>query len=489
MKFKIIAELLHSDAEDKVFYYDNESNVISDETGFVWEYPEQSRKLGDLVESVPFSKDDPLKKSKLITTMKIQLGLSCNYSCDYCSQRYVERPPETSKKDIDAFMAQLETLEFSEEKGLRVEFWGGEPFVYWKTLKPLAEAIQEKFQHWEKQLDFGIVTNGSLLTREMCSWLYYMGFGVGISHDGPGQHVRGPDPFDDPAQKEIILEFYKVMKPLGRISFNAMMNNKNTSRKAVYDWFVNLTGDPTVSIGEGGFIDAYDDAAASNCLQSYEEHFAYRRQAFSDIYNTQTDKSSINFYLTFTKLDGFINGVLNHREAKYVNQKCGMDNQNTIAVDLKGNIVTCQNVSIVETSKNGESHYGGNLDDYDNVALKSVTHWKVRDQEIKCSECPVLHLCQGSCMYLDGDKWDITCANVYSDNIALFALAFEKITRGYVPKQIISDTLPLDRQDIWGTIYEHKDQPKKRIVPIKVVTEKVGSIDDVEVYGKIKIEG
>lgn len=488
MKFKIEAELLSDTTNRKTFFYDNESNTISDDTGFVWEYPTPGGAFGKMEESIPFSKDIPLKKSKLITTLKIQLGLGCNYSCEYCSQRYVERPPETSKKDIEDFMSKLDALEFSEEKGLRLEFWGGEPLVYWKTLKPLAEAFQEKFSHWQRPIEFTIVTNGSLLTREICSWLYYMGFVVGVSHDGPGQFVRGPDPFNDPEQKEIILEFYKVMKPLGRISFNAMMNNKNISRKAVYDWFVNLTGDKNVTIGEGGFIDAYDDAAAGNCFHDPEDHFVYRRKAFSDIYNTQTEDSSINFYLTFSKIDDFINSVLNHRESKYVGQKCGMDNQNTIAVDLKGNVVTCQNVSIVETSKNGESHYGGNLIDYDNVELKSVTHWKARTQEIKCSECPVLHLCKGSCMYLDGDTWDVTCANAYSDNVALFALAFEKITRGYVPVQIISDTLPLDRQDVWGMLFEHKAEKKRKIVPIKVVAEKVGKIDDVEIYGKIKIE-
>jgi uncharacterized protein len=483
MKFEIIAGLKGDNDNRKTFYYDNESNVISDTTGFVWEYPKPGGAFNGK-ESLPFSKDNPLKKSKEIDVIKIQLGLSCNYSCDYCSQRFVERPPETSKKDIDAFMAQLDVLEFSEERGLRVEFWGGEPLVYWKTLKPLAEAFQERFAHWEKKINFGMVTNGTLLTREICSWLYYMGFGVGISHDGPGQYVRGPDPFEDEKQKEIILEFYKVMKPLGRVSFNCMMNNKNTSRKAVYDWFVNLTGDPTVQIGEGGFIDAYDDAAANNCLQTYDEHFAYRRQAFNDIHSTG---NSINFYLTFQKLDNFINGVLNHRESKYVGQKCGMDNSNTVALDLKGNVVTCQNVSIIETSKNGESHLGGNLSDYDNVELKSVTHWSSRTTEVKCSECPVLHLCQGSCMYLDGENWDITCANAYSDNVALFAVAFEKITGGYIPILINSPSLPKDRQDIWGTIYEHNDKPKKKYIPIKVVAEKIGTLNDVEIYGVPKL--
>jgi hypothetical protein len=90
-------------------------------------------------------------------------------------------------------------------------------------------------------------------------------------------------------------------------------------------------------------------------------------------------------------------------------------------------------------------------------------------------------------MYLDGENWDITCANAYSDNVALFALAFEKITGGYIPILINSPSLPKDRQDIWGTIYEHNDKPTKKFIPIKVVAEKIGTLNDVEIYGVPKV--
>ena len=478
MIFEIVAEKNTTDT--KKFYYDNTNSILSDETGFVYEYPNIQQRY--LKEQVPFSKTSPLKKSKEITTIKIQLGLSCNYTCDYCSQRFVERPPETSKKDIEAFMKQLDVLDITEEKGLRVEFWGGEPLVYWKTLKPLAEAFAERYSHWKKKPSFGMVTNGSLLTREICSWLYYMGFGIGLSHDGPGQHVRGPDPFDDPEKKKIILELYNIMGKQGRMSFNTMMNSKNTSRKEIYDFFAEVTGDPNVNIGEGSFIDAYDDAAINNSLITLDEHFDYRRKAFGEIYASQ---GSINFGLVFSKIDNFVSATLSHVGSKFVGQKCGMDDPSTVALDLKGNIVTCQNVSIVEDSKNGEPHYGGNLDDYDNVQLTSVTHWMNR---VSCADCPVLHICRGSCMYLDGKHWDVTCDNAYSDAIAIFALAFEKITNGYIPITIKGDGLPLDRQDIWGTTYTHEDKKKHKIIPIKVVSEKTGMINDIEVYGKTRVE-
>ena len=477
MIFEIHAE--KNKEEKRIFYYDNMENTLKDSAGNMYEYPEIAEDLRKPF--TPFDKNNPLKKSRLVKHLKIQMGLSCNYSCDYCSQKFVERMPETSRKDIDDFMAMLDNLEFDEQEGLWVEFWGGEPLVYWKTMKPLAEAIKEKFSSWDNAPRFSIITNGSILTKEINAWLYYMGFSVSMSHDGPGQSVRGPDPFDDPDQKKIILDFYKIMKKHGRMSFNPMMNVKNKSRKAVYDWFVELTGDISVNLGEGGIVDAYDEDGITNSLQTLQEHFEYRRTAFSDIYTT---RGQIGFEGQISKIDTFTRNVLGHSNAKNLNQKCGMDDENTLAVDMRGNVMTCQNVSALETSKNGESHLGGHLNDFDNVEIKSSTHWSNRKD---CASCPVLHLCKGACMFLDEKFWDISCANAYSDNVPMFALSFEMIT-GFIPTLIKADGLPLERQDIWGTIFEHKEKPVRKIIPIKVVSAFIGKIDDVEVYGKATVE-
>lgn len=479
MIFEILAQ--KKGASDATFYYDNEFNILKDASGKVFEYPADKRTKQNKEPVTPFDKNTPITKVKAVKLLKIQLGLSCNYSCDYCSQKFVERAPETSKKDIDAFLAKLDNLEFSEEKGLKIEFWGGEPFVYWKTLKPLAEALREKFSHWQKEPVFSVITNGSILTKEICAWLYYMGFQVAVSHDGPGQSVRGPDPFDDPEQKKIILDFYKIMKKQGRMSFNSMMNNKNRSRKEVHDWFVKLTGDPNVPLGEGTIVDAYDEDGLANSLDSYQDHFEYRKMAFNDIYS---NNGNIGFGMIIGKIDEFTTNVLSHSESKYLGQKCGMDEIDTMAVDLRGNVMTCQNVSPLEIAKNGESHFGGTLDDVDAIKIKSATHWMNR---AGCSSCPVLHICKGSCMFLDDKYWETSCNNAYSDAVALFALSFEKMT-GYIPVMIKNDTLPKDRQDIWGTMLQHQEKTKKKIIPIKVVSEVVGKIDDVEVYGKSKVE-
>jgi uncharacterized protein len=471
------------DGDTKIFHYDNIANVLKDDEGNILEYPEDQRPQNTSKPYKSFDKNRPLKKSKLISHLKIQMGLSCNYSCDYCSQKFVERQPETSKKDIDAFMEKLQALHFDEDVGLKIEFWGGEPLVYWKTLKPLAETLAEKFAGWKKKPQFSIITNGSILSDEIIDWLMMMDFAVSISHDGPGQFVRGPDPFDDPEQKERILGFYRMMTRLGKsFSFNAMLNSKNQSRKEIYDYFVNLTGDENVILGEGSMVDAYDEEGISNSLITKQQHFDFRKKAFGELYGTE---GKIGFRGQLGKIDNLITDILSHKEAKFLGQKCGMDDEHTIAIDLRGNVMTCQNVSSLEISKNGESHHGGTLEDYSNVELKSVTHWSNRKE---CPECPVLHICKGACMFLDEKFWDISCANAYSDNIASFAAAFTIMTNGYIPTLIKSDTLPLERQDIFGTIFQHEEVPQKKVIPIKVVKEIVGQVDDIPVYGKSRLE-
>ena len=51
--------------------------------------------------------------------------------------------------------------------GVKIEFWGGEPFVYWKLLKPLGEAVKARYPNAQ----LSIVTNGSLFDDEKLAWV------------------------------------------------------------------------------------------------------------------------------------------------------------------------------------------------------------------------------------------------------------------------------------------------------------------------------
>ncbi len=407
--------------------------------------------------AITVSRDAPVGKSRTPKTLKISLGLSCNYECSYCSQRFVPHADETNKGDIEPFLEGLD--EWIKEPPECIEFWGGEPLVYWKTLKPLAEALRGKWG----SVPFQIITNGSLLTPEINIWLDDMGFQVGLSHDGPGYHARGVDPLDDPDKRANILDLWLRLRPKGRMSINAMMHKDNLSRAAVQKFLTDVFGEE-VGIGEGSFIDPYDEGGLASSLLNEDKHMEFRRVAFNDLRQGFASK----FHIAGGKIQDFIHSLRTRRPLTSIGQKCAMDKTENIAVDLKGNVLTCQNVSATSIAPNGESHKIGHVSDFDNIKLKTSTHWSRREE---CPTCPVIQLCKGSCMFLEGPLWEAGCNNAYSDNIAFFAAAIEFLT-GCVPVYIDGPQRD-DRKDIFGLLRMDQakpSEPQPKPFPIRVVT-------------------
>jgi uncharacterized protein len=405
-----------------------------------------------------------------LKTIKIQLGLSCNFECDYCNQRFVPHADSTNPDDVKPFVDGMEKWYHGGDDGFgagtHFEFWGGEPLVYWKTLKPLGEALLEKYPNATKS----IITNGSLFDKEKIDWLQKYDFWIGISHDGPGQYVRGPDPLEDPKSKAAIIEVFKRFAPRGKTSFNSMINSKNISRLSIENYFVDFVKTNIgaeylqfLKIGEGTFVDAYDDGGLANSLLDEEEDIAYRNLALNELRSGQVTRfNSIN-----DKVSTFINSFKVGTRKESLGQKCGMDKSDNIALDLNGNVITCQNVSAVANNPAGIPHKIGHISDLSAVDLKSGTHWSDREE---CSNCPVLHICKGACLFLSGDLWEASCNNAFSDNILPFALAIEILTGGWTPTYI-DGPLRNDRKDLfwWVNGKPEKVRKPKKIIPIMAV--------------------
>jgi uncharacterized protein len=407
---------------------------------------------------------------KDLSVVKIQLGLSCNFECDYCSQRFVPHADSTNPNDVQPFVDNMSSWFDGGTDGLgagtKFEYWGGEPFVYWKTMKPLAEAIAKKYPNTEHL----VITNGSLLDKEKIDWLEEYKFTISISHDGPGQHVRGPDPLDDPKSKEAIIEMFRRLAPKGKTSFNSMINSKNISREDISKFFENFVRDNIgeeylqyLHIGEGGFVDAYDEGGLNNSLLDSEEDIKYRNFAYMEIRDAKTSRFlSIN-----QKVESFINGIVSGRRIESLAQKCGMDKSSNIALDLKGNVLTCQNVSAISNNPAGVSHHIGHINDLESIDVSATsTHWSDRDE---CPKCPVVHLCKGACMFLSGELWEASCNNAFSDNIIIFANAIEYLT-GYIPIYIDGPQRE-DRKDIfwWVNGKPENTRKAKKVIPIVAV--------------------
>ena len=442
----------HPDGSFRYMFYDTETSSVTDEKGNEleitlpfelprpviaardegqdWSLPKHT---GDFV-----SKDTPIGKERFsIKTVKLQIGMACNYNCEYCLQK---RDNTETLGGVPGDVTPLvsgfsQWLSKTDGRGIVFEIRGGEPLVYWKTLKPLIEQTRTLYP----AAMLLITTNGSLLDMEKARWLIKHRVVVHVSHDGPGQAVRGKDPLKEPASRKAILHLLQEHKD--SFMFCAMLNRKNQRRQAIVDYFTAETGQKDLAIGEGFFVDIYDQSNFDMVLDGTDAIF-YRCMALHDMQHGVIE----NFPIIQNKLVDFLRSLKEKRPLSETGQKCGLDRPDRIAIDMKGNVLTCQNVPVTGQTQSGLSHKIGHISDFDSIRLNTATHWRHRE---KCPKCPVVHLCRGGCMYIEGEAFEASCQNTYNDFIVLLIAAFQLIF-GETVTYIDHPDLPEDRKDILG---------------------------------------
>lgn len=407
-------ELINDVGEKLWLGYDQHRGLLYNEDGTRYELPEAV----DMVEQHPspkseparISKDNPGKKSSDVKTLKIQLGLNCNYDCSYCLQAtHVADASVTKLDDAKNFIDNLDTWLTSTPQ--RIEFWGGEPLLYLKKIRYMAPRLREKFPY----VEFVIITNGSLLNDSVVDFINEYDVGMALSHDGPGQWLRGPDPLEDPVVVSAVQRLIAERK--GKFSINAVLSKETMDFAQVREWFDERLGvDAPINLGE--IIAFYDNHTLQNQRFTPQELSELEDRLFYDLVGA--DSTALG---PREKVVEALKMFYNEKESKYLGQKCGMDRSDVLSCDLNGEIMTCQNVAPV-----GE-HHVGSVYEIKAAEVKSSTHWSHRDM---CRSCPVVQLCKGSCMFLHGEKFDASCETSFAYNMASLKAALFMIT-GFVP--------------------------------------------------------
>jgi uncharacterized protein len=437
MKFTITCR--NDEGELSNVYYDNITGLLFDEEGNSYGDGHNILYSNNFDAFKVNQELQPIRKSNAPKVLKVQMGLSCNYECNYCLQRFVPHSDEKSKALVPSFIEKVKKNFVGEPNS--IQLWGGEPLVYIKTMMPLVEELKKIYPNSM----YSIITNGALLSDPLVDWIMDNDINVAISHDGPGQSVRGPDPFKDILAGPAIRRLYREKKAIGKpISINPMIHAQNPDREAVQKWIIDAIGDDEVALGEGAVIEVYDEGAKENSLNTEQDRIDMRVRTYDHILNHKID----NYMVVQQRMNEWLNVLQDGRELKSLGMKCGMDSPDNITVDLAGNVVTCQNVSSVATAPNGKSHLGGTIDALSEVKIETSVHFANRDH---CSNCPVVQSCKGGCMYLVGDLFYASCNNTYSDHLPFLAASIKLIT-GKDPVYIVDEDnkLPLDRRDILG---------------------------------------
>ncbi len=123
---------------------------------------------------------DPFNFKRTITTVTLNLSHACNLKCTYCFEglefRHNSRMmrSDIALKAVERFIDQL-----GSEKGTII-FTGGEPLVNFPVIKDVVNFVKTK----EKNIEFFIKTNATLMTDEVMDFLISNGFLIQISIDG-----------------------------------------------------------------------------------------------------------------------------------------------------------------------------------------------------------------------------------------------------------------------------------------------------------------
>ena len=357
----------------------------------------------DFAPAAPVSPQRPGRKSARVATLKIQLGMRCNYACSYCNQSSAAPDATVSRTaDVESFVAGLD--DWLEGAPQRIEFWGGEPLLYFAKLRRLVPALRARFP--DAQL--GLVTNGSLLDEEILGFLERWDLRVGVSHDGPGQHLRGPDPFDDPVKAHWLRELWRRRGGARRrVSFNVVFTPANADLAATRAWLAGRVGDDDIALETEGIVSVYDDRTLAGPGRWTPRDYHRLREGIVAAFRTG---DAFRFEGLREKAKDFLLSVRQRRPAAALGQKCGMDRPDQLAVDLHGKVMTCQ-----ATGAQGR-HALGHVSRLQDVALTTATHWSHREC---CTHCPVVQLCQGGCMFLQDAHFAQSCENEYHYNLGV----------------------------------------------------------------------
>jgi uncharacterized protein len=318
----------------------------------------------------------------------------------------------------------------------RIEFWGGEPFLYFAKLRRLVPELRNRFP----PSVFSIVSNGSLLNAEILDFIERWDLNVTISHDGPGQHLRGPDPFDDTQKAHWLRELWRRRGGGGRVLFNVVLTPANADIGATRAWLAARLGDENIALETEGAVSVYDDRTLTGAGHWPAAHLATLRESIAA---GVVSGEALRFRSIEAKARDFIASLQQRRPAAALGQKCGMDQPDQLAVDLHGQVMTCQN-----TGAQGR-HLLGNVSALAEVKLDTATHWSHREC---CNHCPVLQLCKGGCMYLEGEHFAQSCENEYHYNVAIL-------------DGVLRAAAGLRLEQVTGDI---RRPPRRRVIPLAI---------------------
>ncbi|MEG0295813.1 MAG: radical SAM protein [Clostridium sp.] len=194
----------------------------------------------------------------------------CNLNCTYC---YVNKENKKMNFDIakEAIEFSIREIKNSNDKKIKISLHGGEPFLNLEVARFIVDNIKNNISK-EKELLFTLTTNGTLLNKDIISFIKeHINYSFSVSLDGVKEvndknriYINGQGTFDDvmrnlntlkesgvnprirttvtPETVNNLFETFKYFHELGHYSVSSVLDFTNTSwsKEDILKYYTNL---------------------------------------------------------------------------------------------------------------------------------------------------------------------------------------------------------------------------------------------------------
>lgn len=321
-----------------------------------------------------------------IHTVFLMLGNSCNMSCRYCLQHplVTRQLPSKINPEIYEFLREC-TEELSEGQKLHIQFYGGEPLLYFDAIKEVTKKTKEYC--W-----FSIITNGKAVTKEMVTFFNDYKMPVAISWDGRNVlETRGYDVFADKEKRKLLLSI-KQLGLTAVLSSRAYPLDILSDFQALSDEYYKIHGFH-VGINIDEIFNTGDlpkDLLAVDCKRVEQEIRELAKFYLEKRINGS--KTELKDYTRLSYIDrmfGMLKRFYADSDGRLHNSYCSCSNgYEVLNLDLEGRLYPCHNTS---------STVGTIKDDYFSYLSKIMETDNTRLNLKECAACSAAAFCKGGC--------------------------------------------------------------------------------------------
>jgi uncharacterized protein len=313
--------------------------------------------------------------------VSVILGLACNFACQYCYEGDLKHGQSMTPATAAQTVAFLQERYAARQRNkLTLDFYGGEPLLYEDLILDIARPLQAFVQEQGGQFRFSLVTNGSLLTREVVAQLTDAGlYAAKVTVDGPPAEHNRLRPFKSGAPSfDLILDNVRACHDLVRIGFGGNYTRDNFGRVAE---LLDIVAERGMGPGHFGAVQFHP------VIQSADR---YANPEFSDGCRT-ADEPWLAEAALFVRDEAIRRG---YPTPKLIPSPCMVDLDDALVVNHDGTLFKC--VAMIGHPQYAVGDVRRGLGDVATICRRDL--WR-ENQE--CGTCVYLPLCFGGCRYME----------------------------------------------------------------------------------------